>query len=230
MFTSRSRLRRRRAHDRSVTACVAGSVVVVVAGSAAQLIDYAFFDLRISALNSAEDGGLFGAIGDLAAIAAAGAGWFLLVRVRPRPPALIALPPLLTFIAVDKAFRVHDHIPHYLVLYAPVLTAAFACLLITARLVPPPMARLLVVGLVLLAVSFVLHVIGERVLVGFGVGDAPLAHQIKAVVKHGCEVEAWLLLTIGLGFSAIRASRARGFSRREAAARSNARRAERTSW
>lgn len=207
--------------DRRTTAAVTGSVVVVVAGSAAQLIDHAF-DLRVGALDSAGDGGVFGVVGDLAALAAAGSAWFFLIRGGPTGASLVALPPLVTFIAVDKTFRLHDHVPHYLVLYAPVLVASFLCVLAIARWVPPPGRRLLTLGLSLLAVSFVLHVVGERVLVGLAVDDDPLAHQVKAVIKHGCEVEAWLLLTTGLLSSARRVERLRGSSRRRPVTRSDA--------
>jgi hypothetical protein len=222
MPTTPTDARGSRERNRWTTAAVAGSVAVVVAGSAAQLVSYAVLDQGVGALDSAEDGGVFGAVGNLAALGAAGSAWFLLVRSGPTRPSLLALPPSVTFIALDKAFRLHDHVPDYLVLYAPVLTATFLCVLAVARQVPPPGRRLLMVGLVLLTVSFMLHVVGDRVLVGLDLEDDPLAHQIKAVIKHGCEVEAWLLLTTGLVSGARRATRARAFPRRRAAPRGDA--------
>ncbi|MGY1661077.1 hypothetical protein ACI78Q_07635 [Geodermatophilus sp. SYSU D00705] len=203
--TTPARPRWRWVRDRPVPAAVVGSVLVVAAGSVAQLVDYAVLDLRVDVLDSAEDGGAFGLVGDLAALAAAGSAWLLLVRSPHRRPALVALPPLLTVIAVDKALRVHDHVPHYLLLYAPVLAGAFACVVAVARMVPRPGSRLLLAGVALLAVAFGLHVVGERVLTGLGVGADPLAHQLKAVVKHGCEVQAWLLLAIGCVPAALHA-------------------------
>jgi hypothetical protein len=189
---------------RPVGTAVVGSVTVVVAGSVAQLIDYAFFDLRIPALDSSGDGGVFGVVGDLAALSAAAAAWWLLVRERPIRPAVVALPPLVTFIAVDKAVRLHDHLPHYLVLYAPVLGATGLCLIALIRAVPTSRARLLSTGLALLASSFTLHLVGEQLLLRMGLAHVGWAQQLKAVVKHGLEVQAWLLVLIGLASGAPR--------------------------
>ncbi len=188
---------------RLVPAAVWASGAVVMAGTTAQLANHAL-DLRIDALDSTEDGGLFGGVGDAAAVSAAAASWLVLFRLTPRSPATVAAPPLLTFIALDKVFRLHDHVPHYLVVYAPVLAGAFLSLAALSRRLSRPLARLLVTSLAFLALSFLLHVIGERLLSGLGLADAGWAHQAKAAVKHGAEVESWFLVSIALGFSAIR--------------------------
>ncbi len=192
-----------RTPDKIMAFSVAGSTSVVIAGSLGQLMNY-FLDLGIDALDSTDDGGVLGVVGDLATASAAGAAWLALVRVRPTRADLITLPPLLTFIAVDKAFRLHDHVPHYLVVYAPVLLGAFLCLVAVVRRAPRSAARLLVAGLALLAVSFALHAVGERMLLGLGLENAGWAHQVKAVVKHGCEIEGWFLVVIGLASTAVR--------------------------
>ena len=188
--------------DRFLPAAVAGSTLVVVAGSAAQLIDYALH-LGIKMLDSAEDGGAFGVVGDIATVSAAGAAWLVLARVRPIRPAAVALPPLLSFLALDKIVRLHDHIPHYLVLYTPLLAGAGVCLVDLVRRLPRSRARVIAAGLVLLGVSFVLHAVGERVLLELGLTDNGWARQVKAVVKHGCEVQGWFLVAIGLAFHAL---------------------------
>jgi hypothetical protein len=183
---------------RHVRAGVAAIVVIVAAGTAAQLIDYGFYDLRIAALNSAEDGGVFGVVGDLSLSAAALAAWLVLVRTRERTATTFLLPPLLTFLAVDKAMHLHDHIPHWLVLYLPLLGLTFAALVSVARRLPAPESRLVWSGLVLLAVSFVLHQYGDQLLQSFNASITGWAYQIKAVVKHGAEVAGWLLVALGL--------------------------------
>jgi hypothetical protein len=188
---------------RLVPAAVWASGAVVMAGTTAQLANHAL-DLRIDALDSSGDGGLFGGVGDAAAVSAAAASWLVLFRLSPRSPATVAAPPLLTFIALDKVFRLHDHVPHYLVVYAPVLAGAFLALAALARRLPRPLARLLTTGLALLALSFALHVFGERVLTGLGLEEVAWARQVKAAVKHGAEVESWLLFVIAFGFAAIR--------------------------
>jgi hypothetical protein len=46
---------------------------------------------------------------------------------------MVVLPPLLTFLTVDKVVRLHDHIPHWLVFYLPVLAATFVAAAAVAR-------------------------------------------------------------------------------------------------
>ena len=183
--------------DRFLPAAVAGSAALVVVGSAAQLVDY-LFHLGMAVLDSSEDGGAFGVVGDVAAVSAAAAAWLVLVRMRPIRPAAMALPPLLSFLAVDKIVRLHDHVPHYLAFYAPLLAGAGFGLVDLVRRLSRPRARVVAAGLVLLAASFLLHAVGERLLLELGLGDDGLARQVKAVVKHGCEVEGWFLVAIGL--------------------------------
>ncbi len=196
------------ARDRRATAAVAGSAAVVVAGSVAQVANY-LLGLGIDVLDSTDDGGILGVVGDLATVSAAGAAWLVVVRVRPTRADVVALPPLLTFIAIDKVVRLHDHVPHYLVVYAPVLLGALLCLLAVARRAPRSAARLLLAGLAFLAVSLALHVVGERVLLELDLESAGWAHQVKAVVKHGCEIEGWFLVAIGLVSTAVRGRRDR---------------------
>ena len=190
-----------------LTPAVLGSVAVVVAGSAAQLADYVL-RLGLPALDSSQDGGVFGVVGEVAAASAAAASWLVLVRYRPRSAATVALPPLLTFVVVDEIVGLHDSVPHYLAVYAPILLGVFLCLAGIAGRLPGPAARVLASGLALLAVSFVVHVVGERTLAVLGLQQAGWATQVKAVIKHGCEVQGWLLVLIGL-VSGIRRRRAR---------------------
>jgi hypothetical protein len=188
------------------------TIVVVLAGSAAQLINYGFLDQRFPALDPGSDGGVFGAIGDIALAAAAVSAWVLAARLRSARSVAVTLAGLLTFLAADKVTRLHDHIPHWLAFYLPVLVASFICLMAIARDFsgrPQVHAdrgagrhvvdRLIGAGLVLLTFSFFLHVFGKRLLLDLGLSDtAGLAYQIKAVVKHGTEVAGWLLIALGL--------------------------------
>jgi hypothetical protein len=187
-------------------------IVVVLAGSAAQLIDYGFFGLRIGPLNSATNGGIFGAVGDIALAAAACSAWVLTARVRSARSVAAALAVLLTFLAVDEATRLHYHVPYWLAFYLPVLAATFICLVAAARghagyprsRVDPGNGRavtdrLIGIGLLLLTLSFLMHLSGDRLLLEFGAADyAGWAYQIKAVVKHGAEVAGSLLIVLGL--------------------------------
>lgn len=186
------------------------TIVVVLAGSAAQLINYQFFDLRIQALDPGSDGGVFGVIGDIALAAAAVSAWILTARVRSARPAAVALAALLTFLAADDVARLHDNIPDWLAFYLPVLVASFICLVAVSR--GPSrrpqyrsdrgagraVDRLIGVGLLLLTFSFLLHVLGVRLLVDLGVDTTGFAYQAKATVKHATEIAGWFLIALGL--------------------------------
>ena len=184
--------------DRLVTVGIAATTGVVLAGTAAQLIGYGLFHGRVPALDSASDGGLFGLVGGISITAATLAAWIVSVRVRPLTLAMVALPPLLTFLTVDKVVRLHDQIPHWLLFYLPVLAATFVAAAATARRLSPRCVRLTAVALALLIGSFLLHQYGEWLLdhlVGSATG---WWFQVKAVVKHGLEVAGWLLVALGL--------------------------------
>ena len=188
------------------------TIVIILTVSAAQLINYKFFDKRIPALDPGSDGGVFGAIGDIALAAAAISAWLLAARVNSARPVAAVLAGLLTFLAADDVTRLHDHIPHWLAFYLPVLAAAFICLVAIARGGSgrprfhvhrgedrAVLDRLIGVGLLLLVFSLLLHLFGKRFLLDLGLSDTTgLAYQTKAVVKHGTEVAGWLLITLGL--------------------------------
>jgi hypothetical protein len=188
------------------------TIVIVLCGSAAQLVNYGFLDQRIRALDPGSDRGVFGFLADVALVAAAVSAWVLAARVRSARPVAVVLAVLLTFLAVDDVVRLHDHIPHWLAFYLPVLAAVFICLAALTRGHPgrfrsradpgggrAAVARLIGVGLLLLLCSFLLHVFGRRLLLDLGLSDTTgLAYQTKAAVKHGTEVAGWLLIALGL--------------------------------
>jgi hypothetical protein len=160
---------------------IAATTGIVLAGSAAQLIGYGLFHGRIPALDSASDGGLFGLVGNLSIASATLAAWIVLLRLRPRTVAMVALPLVLSFLTIDKTLRLHDHIPGWLVFYLPLLAATFV-----------------VIALALLVGSFLLHEYGEWLLVRVGGSTTGWMYQVKAVVKHGLEVAGWFLVALGL--------------------------------
>jgi hypothetical protein len=199
-----SRLKRSRSPedpgtDRLVRTGLAATAGVVLAGTATQLLGYALAGSRVGALDSAADGGVFGAVGDASLAAAPAPAWAVLARERPRGAATVALPALLTFLAVDKTFRLHDHVPHWLLFYLPLLLCAFVCLVAVGRTLSPRCRRLIMAGLALLVGSFLIHLYGELLLAAVGASTTtgwPL--QTKAGVKHGSEVAGWLVIALGL--------------------------------
>jgi len=186
------------------------TIAVVLAGSTAQLVNYEFFVLRIRSLDPGSDSGVFGVIGDIALAAAAVSAWVLAARAHSARPVAAALATLLTFLAADDVTRLHDSIPDWLAFYLPVLAASFICLVAVSR--GPSgrprfradrgagraMDRLIGVGLLLLTFSFVLHLLGVRLLVYLGADTTGFAYQAKAAVKHATESAGWFLIALGL--------------------------------
>jgi hypothetical protein len=177
---------------------IAATTGIVLAGTAAQLIGYGLFHGRVPALNSASDGGLFGLVGDISIAAATLAAWTVLLRIRPRTIAMVALPLLLSFLTIDKISRLHDHIPGWLVFYLPVLAATFVVVAAVARRLSPRSFRITAIALALLVGSFLLHEYGEWLLIRVGGSTTGWMFQVKAVVKHGLEVAGWLFVALGL--------------------------------
>ena len=179
------------------------TIVIVVSVIAAQFVNYGFLGERVRTLDPGTDRGVFGFVDDVALAAAAAAAWALAARVRPVRPVAVVLAVLLTFLTVDDVVRLHDHIPHWLAFYLPVLAAVFVCLAVLAR-ADPGAGRAVAdpvigAGLLLLLCSFLLHVFGRRLLLDLGFSDsAGLAYQVKAAVKHGTEVAGWFLIALGL--------------------------------
>lgn len=182
-----------------LTTLVAVLAIAVLAVAAAELINYGFGD-RITALDAGSDEGVFGTAGDIALAAAALSAWVLAARSGSARPVPVVLAGLLTFLAVDNIASLHDHIPHWLGFYLPVLAAAFICLVVVARSSSEGSRFWLIgAGLLLLALSLFLHVFGMRLLLDLGFSDTGgWAYQIKAVVKHGTEVAGWFLVVLGL--------------------------------
>ncbi|HET7073133.1 MAG TPA: hypothetical protein VFI55_03505 [Mycobacterium sp.] len=177
---------------------IAATGAVVLAGTAAQLIDYGFLDGRVAALDSATDGGIFGVVGDVSLALATAAAWTVLIRMRPVTAATVALPPILTFLTIDKAFRFHDHIPHWIVFYLPLLAAVFVAAVSIARRLSSRCFRVIAIALAMLAGAFLINRSGDWILREVGGWDNGWMWQVKAVVKHGLEVAGWLLMALGL--------------------------------
>jgi hypothetical protein len=184
--------------DRLLAIGVGATIALAAAGAAAQFIGYGAYGMGIRWLDSSADGGLFGAIGDAALATAAIASCVMLARTHRRSVATIALPPLLIFLAVDKVVRLHDEVPHWPVLYLPLLGAAGAALLGVATRLPVRERRLVRLGVALLTASFLVHLVGEPLVRELGASPGGLPYQLKAVGKHSAELAGWLLCAVGM--------------------------------
>ena len=187
---------------RLAAAGVALATALVLAGAAAQLADYGL-GLDAPALDSSTDGGAFGLLGNVA-LASAALAALLLARIRPRSELTVALSVLLLFLALDKALRVHDHLPGWPVYYLPVLFSTVALLVQVGQRLPRPGPGLMAAAVLLLAGALILHFAGEAILHAVGVGREGWGAQLKAAVKHGAEVEGWLLVALALALEARR--------------------------
>lgn len=188
----------RRVRRRHLRVAGTGAIVLVVtAGTAAQLLDYGLH-LDSSMLDSSDDGGAFGVVGQVALASAALAAWRMWRHLRGWGTACAALPLLLTFLALDKALRLHDHVAAWHLYYAPILLVVVIALVTVARHLPAPTARLIHVGLALLIAAFGVHVTGHAALDRLGFTEDGWAEQIKAATKHGLEVAGWLLVALAL--------------------------------
>jgi hypothetical protein len=185
---------------RSAVAGVALATALVIAGAAAQLGNYAL-GLHAAALDSSTDGGAFGVLGDVA-LGSAALVAVLLGYIRPRSEVTVALAVLLVFLALDKALRLHDHVPDWPVYYLPVLFSTCALLVGVGQRLPTQGARLMGAGVLLLGFALLLHFTGEGILRAIGAAREGWADQVKGVVKHGFEVEGWLLITLALALAA----------------------------
>ena len=192
---------------------VALATALVLAGAAAQLADYGF-GLHAAALDSNTDGGVFGLLGNVA-LASAVLAAVLLARIRPRSELTVALSVLLLFLAVDKALRLHDHVPGWPAYYLPVLFSTVALLLHVGQRLPKPGPELMAAAVLLLGGALILHFTGEAALRVIGAGREGWADQVKGVVKHGAEVEGWLLVALALALPAARRAAGGGFFRRQ---------------
>jgi hypothetical protein len=191
------RTRRTRA-ERLIAAGIAATGAVVLAGTATQLIAYGLLGDRVALLDAGQDGGIFGVVGDVSLVLAAAAAWIVLIRMRPVTAATVALPPLLTFLAIDKTFRFHDHIPHWVVYYLPVLAGAFVAAAAIARRLSPRCFRVIAIALAMLAGAFLINRTGDWILRVTGGYDYGWWWQVKGLVKHGLELAGWLLVALGL--------------------------------
>jgi hypothetical protein len=168
------------------------ALVVVVAQTTTQLVDFGFYDLRIDALNSNRHASVFGVASLLAQGAAALAAALRLAGPRRRGTwaSITALIAALLYARVSVEFSTT-------LLLVPV--AALFWLLWRATVDDPPPARTaLRAGLCLLVGSFAVHVVGPEIVSALGYSGDSWPYQVKGVLKHGGELGGWILVATGL--------------------------------
>lgn len=170
----------------------AAALLALAVESATHLVDFGVYDLRVKLMDSASEWSyshllatLAFAIGAAAGLAGARAG------ARPRR-AWIGVAALFALLLADNVTRVHNHVPHWPLVYAPILLGLSVCIITAAR--GTDMAVLAWVGLGTLAASLTIHVFGPGFLRLFGWGPQTWAYEIKVALKEGSELAGWVLL------------------------------------
>lgn len=175
-----------------LVAGVALALVVLAVQVVAQIVDFSVYDLRIGALNSNLDSSVFGLLSLAAEIAMAGAAAFRAFESEHRNRWLVLAAIAAALVAVRAAF------PGSAVnVAAPVAVVFVLVWSVTSN--DPGRARTIVrVALCLLAFSFVVHLVGLKIVNSLGYDGNSWPYQVKSLLKHGTELAGWTLLTTGI--------------------------------
>lgn len=178
--------------DRVLVVGVALALVALVAQVAAQIIDFTVYDLRIGALNSNVDSSVFGRLSLAAEIAMAGAAAWRGFESKHRGRWLGLAAIAAALVGVRAAFP-----GSALSVAAPVAVVFILVWSLTSN--DPQRARTIVrVALLLLAFSFVVHVVGLKIVNSLGYDGNSWPYQVKSLLKHGSELAGWTLLATGI--------------------------------
>jgi hypothetical protein len=178
--------------DGVIAVGVAVALTMVIAQAATQVIDFTVYDLRIGALNSDVHASIFGIMSLVAeAVMAAAAGLRALhTENRTRWLVLAALAAALV--------PVRAALPGSAAAFAGPCAIVFA-LVWSLTSDDPARARTVVrVSLYLLTFSFVVHIVGLKIVHELGYGANTWPYEIKCLLKHSAELSGWFLLAAGV--------------------------------
>ncbi len=178
----------------------AAAAAVAAAGMvmATQLLDFEAWHLRVRLLDSSYEWSWShlvstGAMGAGAVLCALGAHAGAPGR-RRRAWRVAAL--LFAVLLADSISRLHEHVPHWPVVYAPIVAGLGAAVVVVAA--GRPAARLVVAAVALLCLSLVIHVVGPSAVRALGWSPYGFAFQVKVALKEGSELGGWVMLLIAL--------------------------------
>jgi hypothetical protein len=170
------------------------AAVVVAAQVSAHLFDFWALHLRSALLDSASEHGIFVRLGGVAILACAGA---TLAHGRSSRLA-VPLAFVTAWLFVDALLGLHAHIPHWQLVYAPLLGVIAASYWRLAAPFAPAPRRLVRAALVLLLLSAAIHVLGPPALAALGWGTGAWEYQVKIALKEATEIAGWILLASGV--------------------------------
>jgi hypothetical protein len=177
--------------DRVVKIGLSVTLLTVLAQAASQIVDFGFYDLRIGALNSNLHSSVFGIASLLAQAAAAIALARMAARSRHRGGWLLVAA-LIAGLLLTRIFVAYDAV----LLIPPTGLVFVLCWRLSAAEAGHTRS-LIRAGLCLLALSFIVHAGGPKVVSALGYDGTSWAYQIKGIVKHATELGGWALLAIG---------------------------------
>jgi hypothetical protein len=172
-------------------ALAAGSAALAVEVTT-HLVDFGVFDLRISVINSNFEWSYSHVLATVAfGVGAVACAWGAVRREERRAARTLACA-LFAFLCIDGVTRIHEHVPAWPAIYAPILIALSASLVAIAR--ATDRANVVYAGLALLFGSLVIHVVGPEVVRTLGWQQDSWAYQIKVALKEGTELAGWVVL------------------------------------
>jgi hypothetical protein len=178
--------------DRVIVIGVSLAVVAALGQIVTQVVDFAAFDLRIASLNSDVHMSIFGIL-SLAAQGAVAVAVAIRCRLSAQRTGWLVLAGLIVVLLAVRAALPDDPI----VFLLPVV-AAFA-LFWSLTSGDYHRARAVVrVALFVLAFSFVIHIVGPRIVTALGYGYGSWAYELKGILKHSTELSGWILATTGI--------------------------------
>jgi hypothetical protein len=184
------------ATDRVLVAGVAFALSVLVAQIVAQIIDFTVYDLRIGALNSNVDSSVFGVLSLAAEVAMACAAALRGLESAHRGRWLVLAAIAAALVAVRAAAP-----GSAMIVAVPVAVVFVLVWSLTSS--DPGRARTIVrVALFLLAFSFVVHLVGLKIVNSLGYDGNSWPYQVKSLLKHGSELAGWILLATGISATA----------------------------
>jgi hypothetical protein len=172
------------------------AAAVVAAQVSAHLVDFWALHLRFVSLDSASEHSVFVRIGIFAILACAIATLALARRCSSPLAALLGVATAWLF--VDGLLGLHERIPHWTLVYVPLLAAVLAGFWRLARPFAPAARRLVHSALLLLVLSAAIHRLGPHILAALGWGPSAWEYQVKIAVKEATEIGGWMLLATGL--------------------------------
>ena len=202
--------RRTATNDPSRSIALAGLVLALLLSSAqiaAHLVDYAVYGLRIDALNSNVEDSAAGWMSRFAVIVTIAVSLVFVASLRRRAVLDRLLPLLLVWVLLEMFLHTRDLLPHWQIVFAIPL-GIILLFLVRARASTAGSARTcLLIGCVLLMLSFVFRMHGEALLPALEWLDQGWPYQIRVAVKEAAEVAGWIAVAAGLAGAVLMEAR-----------------------